>query len=110
MKVINNATWLIKDYPCKKYYGYHGYQVILVCLEGYQANATWLSYSLAKVIHARSIRLSWLSGYHRLLEGYQHGYLAWQRLSMLEVLGYHGYQVILDCWKVIRPMQHGYLA
>ena len=27
-------------------------------------------YSLAKVIHARSIRLSWLSGYPRLLEGY----------------------------------------
>ena len=71
-----NATWLsiasAKGYPCWKYIGYHGYQVILDCWKVIRPiNATWLSIASAKVIHARSIRLSWLSGYPRLLEGYQ---------------------------------------
>ena len=49
-------------------YGYHDYQVARL-LEGYQAEATWLS--------------------------------SQQRLSMQ---GVYGYQVIIDCWKVIRPI------
>ena len=46
----------------------------------------------------------------RLLEDYQANYATWlsslARLSMQarSIWSYHGYQVILDCWKVIRPM------
>ena len=94
-------------------YGYNGYQVIIDCWKVIRPNATWLS-SLVQIIHAR-IWLSWLSGYLRLLEGYQLANVTWlsslAKVHARSIAWLSWLSGFLDCWKIIRPiMQHGYLA